>query len=376
MEFPLGLAQVQRQLLLAKAVELGGFEVIVLCRYGIHNIEDGIESNGVYEGIQFNYCSGTSVRSKNFLRRNLLKFKGLVNEFLYYRKYSATNQLAGVLVSTNSFHNILFYFFLGKIFNVISVVDNVEYWTSNKKFSGFDRIDKLFYDKYYFLFSDKVICISDFLIRKVRGEKIRKVIKIPAITDFEKYKRPENYLRLVKERYLLYCGSDAYSDVIDFVISSYERLNFDSLKLVLVTRNNQRLEKRINKVKNKNNIMVMQNIPYEDLINLYLNSEALLIPLRNIDQDKARFPHKISEYCASGRPIITSNVGEIANYFDETSVYLCNDYNESEFADKMNEVILDPEKAEEKAKRSYEIGNENFNYTSYSDILVKFLTEK
>ncbi len=42
-EFPdLGQAQVQRQLLMARAIILEGFDITVLCRYGIHSESDGI----------------------------------------------------------------------------------------------------------------------------------------------------------------------------------------------------------------------------------------------------------------------------------------------------------------------------------------------
>ena len=64
--FPLGFAQVQRQMLLAKALLLAGIEVIVLCRYGIHNQSDAIESEGNFEGINYIYCTGTSIRPDVF----------------------------------------------------------------------------------------------------------------------------------------------------------------------------------------------------------------------------------------------------------------------------------------------------------------------
>ena len=137
MQFPLGQAQVQRQLLLAKAIMIEGFEVSVLCRYGIHSKSDGISIEGFFDGVHYVYCSGTSIRPDGIIYRNYLKFKGLFNEFRYYRKYSKTGLLKGALVSTNSFHNILFYFLLGKIFRITTVVDNVEYWTSNRNIKGF-----------------------------------------------------------------------------------------------------------------------------------------------------------------------------------------------------------------------------------------------
>lgn len=375
-EFPLGFAQVQRQILLAKALMLEGSEVTVLCRYGIYSQAERVASKGNYEGINYIYCSGSSVKPDGFIKRNLLKIKGLFNEVRYFRKFAKTKQLAGVIISTNYFHNILFYYILGKIFRVTTTVDNVEYWTSNKSIKGLTRFDKYLYDKFYFLFTDKIICISDFLIAKVGHSKSGKLIKIPAITDFDKFISSNDNLRLVEGKYFLFCGSDSYFEVIDFVISSFEMLNRSDITLILVTKNSEKVRNRINGSSNKNKIMVMTNIPYEDLVALYKNSEGLIIPMRNTDQDKARFPHKISEYCASCRPIITNCVGEIENYFNETNAYICTDYNVKEYADAMQRILLSPDQAAIIAMNSYQTGLLNFSYKSYSKSLTKLVTNE
>jgi len=121
--------------------------------------------------------------------------------------------------------------------------------------------------------------------------------------------------------------------------------------------------------------MVMTDIPYADLVNLYVNSEALIIPMRDNDQDKARFPHKIGEYCAAGRPIITNKVGEILNYFNESNSYLCSDYNITEYAEAMARIISDPLHANDVAKHSHQTGLLHFNYRSYSKPIVNLFDQ-
>lgn len=374
--FPSGTAQVQRQLLLAKAILLQGFDVTVLCRYGVHNQNDGIPAKGTFEGINFIYCSGTSLRPDGYIRRSCLKVLGLFNEIKYIRKFSKSKQLSGVLISTNSFHNILFYFIIGKIFRTILTVDNVEYWTSIKSFKCLTRIEKYLYDKFYYLFTDNIICISDFLIGKVGKSKRGDILKIPAITDFDKFNDSIESPRLVKEKYFLYCGSNVYFEVIDFIIYSFDKLEFKDISLILVTKGNSKLRDRIYRSRNKDLIRIFTNLPYKDLVNLYKNSEALIIPMRDTDQDKARFPHKISEYCASCRPIITSNIGEIKNYFNNDNAFLCPIFDESEYANAMQKVILEPELANRIAKNSYNTGVVKFNYKSYSEPLINLLINK
>jgi len=361
---------------LARAIQNEGFAVLVLNRYGIHRKEDNVAFEGVFEGIHYLYCSGTSLKPPKYIRRNLLKFKGLFNEIKCYWKYSRSNQLSGALISTNHFHNILFYWLLGKVFRTTTVVDNVEYWGSIKDFRGFQRFDKFLYDRFYSLFTDKIICISDFLISKVRNSKKQTSIKIPVITDFDKFKKGNTRPGIIKEKYFIFCGSAVYFQVIDFVISAFEKLTNDrNVYLVLVTGNTDVLRGRIEKSPVKKNILVQSNVPYNDLVNLYKNSQGLIIPMRNSDQDRARFPHKISEYCASGRPIITNRVGEIVNYFNNSNSYLCDDYDEDEYAASMHKILAEPENAKLIAAQGYKTGETYFNYKSYSKEIKKLFTD-
>ena len=105
--------------------------------------------------------------------------------------------------------------------------------------------------------------------------------------------------------------------------------------LVLVTRKTEKLKSRLRSSPFERRIMVFERIPYVNLINLYCNSEALIIPMRNTDQDKARFPHKIGEYCASGKPIITNPVGEVLNYFNASNALLCESYDVNAYSRQM-----------------------------------------
>lgn len=371
MEFPLGQAQVQRQLLMAKAITLGGRDVTVLCRYGIYNQSDDLSPEGIFEGIHYIYCSGTTVRSKSIFKRNFLKFKGLFNEFRYYKKYNRSNQLEGVIVSTNRFYNILYYFFLGKIFKMPTVVDNVEYWSSIKLARGFKRFDKILYDKHYFRFADKIICISDFLISKIPNRIKHKVVKIPVITDFDIFQQMKNKESMLKENYFLFCGSENYFDIIEFVIRAFEiSADRTNMLLVLVTRKTEKLKSRLRSSPFERRIMVFERIPYVNLINLYCNSEALIIPMRNTDQDKARFPHKIGEYCASGKPIITNPVGEVLNYFNASNALLCESYDVNAYSRQMIAVANHEVDSNLISQNSYNTGLRNFNYRSYTETLI------
>lgn len=374
--FPIGLAQVQRQLLIAKALKSAGFKITVLCRYGLHGPDNNLPAKGSFEGIDYEYCSGGTVRPAGYFKRNFLKVKGLINEFGYFRKLSRDGSLAGIIISTNSFYNILFYCLSGRLFRIRTVVDNVEYWTSNKDFKGFERFDKYLYDKFYFYFPHKIVCISDFLTGKISRSKGSDIIKVPAITDFEKFNN-RKYSRLPGEqKYILYCGSQYYFEVIDFIVSSFDLVKEKGVILVLVTKPTKNVLERISLSKRKESVKIVTDLSYEELVGYYMNAEALLIPMRDTDQDKSRFPHKISEYCASRRPIVTNSIGEIKNYFDDSNAFLCSTFNPADYAEIIEKVLSDPGLAATIAERSYQTGLSSFNFLSYSKPLAKLFNTK
>jgi len=94
-----------------------------------------------------------------------------------------------------------------------------------------------------------------------------------------------------------------------------------------------------NTIKYTNAIILYNNIPYATLISLYKSADLLIIPLRNNIQDVARFPHKVSEYTASKRPLISSKIGELKHYFvNKESALLAVEYSVNMYVDTSKEM--------------------------------------
>lgn len=107
---------------------------------------------------------------------------------------------------------------------------------------------------------------------------------------------------------------------------------------------------------------------------LYKNACGLLIPLRPTVQDRARFPHKIGEYVASGNPVVTTNYGEITKYFkDGESALIARNYDIAEFSRKMEFIISNPEKAQEIGWKGKQVGLDNFDYKQYGHRIKEFI---
>lgn len=375
-EFPHGMAQVQRQLTIAKILKRAGYEVTVLCRFGNYSaLKNGKahKSKGEFEGISYEYCSGTPYRPKNFIIRNLIKIKGTFREFIKIIRLGRRKELKCVFITTNYFLNLIFYFMACKLGGVECILDNVEYFSHSKKGKGkLERIGGYLYDHYCFYFIDKIICISNFLVDEARKKmKNNKILKVPAITEFKKFQnRPVEFY---PESYLLYCGSIAYYEVIEFVISAFEKSQKTNV-LYIISRSNDALCQRIENSPKRAKIRVFSNVSYKKLVSLYNQSTAFVIPLRPNIKDKARFPHKISEFCASANPFISNSFGEVGVYFEDgVSAYLCDEYKIESFAKKMDEVYNNEKNVEMIGRNAYELGKVHFSHVSYVERIKEFI---
>jgi glycosyltransferase involved in cell wall biosynthesis len=157
-------------------------------------------------------------------------------------------------------------------------------------------------------------------------------------------------------------------------------LKKEELKLVLVLSGNTVLikdfiEKHKNLLEN-NNIIIYSELSYKDLIILYKTSLALLIPLRKNIQDKARFSHKIGEYLASGRPIITTYWGEIKyEFIHSINALIAQDYSIESYAKMMQIAYEKPDMSDRIGDKGRKLCKEKYSYLKYGKILSEFFTK-
>jgi hypothetical protein len=108
---------------------------------------------------------------------------------------------------------------------------------------------------------------------------------------------------------------------------------------------------------------------------LYKTADVLMIPLRNTLQDIARFPHKIGEYSAAKRPILTTNLGEPNLYFEDgVSAILADEFSQSSYLKKLSAIVTSKKKLDEIGLEGYKIGINNFDYHAQGNALIRFIS--
>ncbi|MBS1608619.1 MAG: glycosyltransferase [Bacteroidetes bacterium] len=379
--FPYGLAEVQKIILISKSLLLTGNKVTIIGRNGTHNKKDHPEltAHGFYENIEYIYASGSSFRDEKFLNRRLWKIKGFINEIRVLRKRKKKNELDYAILSTRSFSSTVYYSILAKLIGFKTILNYVEYYSAMKKKPSEigKRLNDSLFDKYGTSVTSATFLISEFLInhmKKVSPDK--KYLKIPGLTDFEKYNGIEFN---TGEKYFLYCGAAGYKEIIKFCIDAFGILKSNRPSYLYLVINGtdadmQEVKNYINSHLKKDLIKVYSKLSEKQLYTYYKNAAALLIPLRPTFQDFARFPHKTGEYLASGNPVISTNYGEMKIYFkDMENMFLAESYDVNQFAEKMQFVIDEPEKAEKIGQRGKSVASRIFDYRNVAKEIDSFL---
>lgn len=379
--FPYGYAETQKILLISKSLVLTDNTVTVLSTKGVYsrNEHPNLGKSIDYDGIQVEYLTGP-YRKDRFLKRNFLKLVGRYKEISWLRKKSKTGELNFAILSTHNTLEIIYYNVLGRLFNFKTILNYVEYHSDLKKNwyePGLWLNDKM-YDSFAPRHSDFVFPISDYLINHLqRVAPGKKYLKIPGLTDFDRY---TDIITVNDAPYFLFCGAAGYREIIYFVIDSFSLLQENATSLYLVINGSsedlEEIKDYILKSGKASKIKLLSKLSEKELFGYYKHALALLIPLRPILKDIARFPHKTGEYLASGNPVVSTNYGEIKKYFkDNESMLLAESYEITLFAEKMNFVITNREKAKEIGLKGKEIASELFDYKNRAPVINQFLEQ-
>jgi peptidoglycan/xylan/chitin deacetylase (PgdA/CDA1 family) len=93
-------------------------------------------------------------------------------------------------------------------------------------------------------------------------------------------------------------------------------------------------------------IVMLGCVDETTLESCYKTATALLLPLPDDDRSRTRLPNKLSEYLASGRPVVTCRIGDLTSFLTRNvSAFMAEPGNEDDFAEQMLAVLRDPEHA-------------------------------
>lgn len=376
--FPKGMASTQRTFLTFKGLKGAGVNPLIINKISHHQYADNNKVKH-FDGIPYVNTACYNSKPASFIKRNINKLSGYFGELRLLVKKK--NEISTAILYSTYFLEYPYYFFISRILRFKIVIQYVELFSAIPgRQSFFTKINDHLIDKYIGLFCDGVIAISEHLKDAVKkSSPDTPVFKMPANSDFSII---EAVSASNTGSYLMYCGTIYYEEVIEFLISVFIKLKennkYEGYLLLVISgdheTNWQKLRSFIKTKSFQEEIIIKSDIPYSDLLSYYKGAELLLIPMRNSLQDIARFPHKIGEYTAAKRPILSTNIGELRFYFkDGVSALLVDSFSIDAYYEKICTTIGSKSKLDEIGYNGYRIGMDNFDYKMQGEKLKEFI---
>lgn len=258
----------------------------------------------------------------------------IIKEIQFIRNLRKDYSKVVLLASYTNFFIYLFYSIICHLLKAKLILNIMEWHIAQFKYSSLiQKLNPYLFDNIAFRISDGAIVISSYLVKELsKQNKNKKILRIPVLSDIKKIDSIKGGPNIC-DKYFAYCANIGYIEIINLIIEAFEIFIQQSLnedyKLFLVL-NGDPIE--IGNVKNSiaempygKRISVFSLLEYSKLIQLYKKADILLLPLRDTEQDKARYPHKIGDYTICGRPIISNKIGEIGNEFEHKNDIIFSD---------------------------------------------------
>ena len=376
--YPGGNASLQRIRYTFKAIQETGLQSWIINKHSIH--AKPYAAAEVHEdGMKVISTSPLLFKPESFLKRNINKLKGSLAELKLLFKHR--KQIKAAILYTPYFNELLYYRLLSRICGFKLIIQYVEFRSQIAERSSLGtKINDRLFDQQGFRLCDGVIPISDYLQAHIAQRSNNKMpqLKIPAICDFTEFNQ---YATAPEKNYLMYCGTVHYLEVIYFNLEFFKKIKEQNIyngKIILVVSGDvqtywNEFKAYLASFPFKTDVEVRSKIPYSELVGLYKGADLLLIPLRNNIQDIARFPQKISEYTASKRPFISTNVGEMTAYFQHlNNAILANEYSTDSYVAAFKDAV-EKNLLNSIGEAGFKTGMQHFHYQSNCSRLTQFI---
>lgn len=351
---------------IARIYKLLGFDIEIISIYSDECFKKPLQIEKYITFFTFSILS-----NKNGIKK-LLRFI-----YLYLRlgRYLLKDKNITYHLYSCSYKMIIFLKLISFITKSKIIIELVEWQPSINQVDGRTTGFGTFLNRVTLKFGDGIIVISDFLKYKVMNitekyEKKNTIIKLPILFNPIDLNNIPSIDPNFKYPYLFWAADLNYNKTINFLINVFielKKINLNSdLKLLISGFNKTKrwdseelLLKKSGII--RNDIIFMGMLDYNDLINFFRYATALLVPLHEDERSKARFPSKIAEYLSSGRPIVTTNIGEIKNYFiDGVNAFIAEKDDPLVFAKKILQILEFKEISDSVGNNGKSLANKEF----------------
>jgi len=119
-------------------------------------------------------------------------------------------------------------------------------------------------------------------------------------------------------------------------------------------------------------VTVTGRLPFDEMLDYLSACDVLALPLSDTIANRGRWPSKVNEYVAVGRPTVSCDVGDVANLLRDNDIGLLVKPEPTEFAARIDELLDDPQRAREMGDRAREVAQTTYSQETIADKLEEF----
>jgi len=336
------------------------------------------QRSGVSEGISFEYTTSVK-RPQNRIARALVYIRavlGLTFRLVQLRRVRHET-LVYLYIMMGPLN--LYVGMLCRILGLPVVQELCEWWPGDPTCSGFT---KWLYKKSIFRLATGALVISKEIEERVRRRCADAnpgllIHKVPAIVDAQQFARVSAVIGDADQSVpnFLYCGTwlkDAY-----FVIRAFAFVRKNGFRCRLTIIGLDQIGPALNYAREiglaPEDMVIRACVDRHTLGAHYKTATALLLPLWDDDRSVTRFPNKVCEYLASGRPVVSCRIGDLTDFLtDKINAYLGKPGDDRDFAEKMIAALEDPDKANLIGAAGQKVCLAYLDYRRHTTLLAKF----
>jgi glycosyltransferase involved in cell wall biosynthesis len=382
--FPEGMAATYRLRLLGRALIAQGVRVRVLCTR-VTELPDDVRNDrvaGVCDGIPFRYTPGTTIRSASFLLRRYREARGYMMallEILQLRNQGSLDCVCLAALPRVWAPSVWLMIRILRMRHIPVIADLNEipriWWRPSPPWS--QRVSPL-------SGLDGVVSISSWLSELATADAARahrqlKVVEIPVLVDLQE-QTVTPYPTGAKD--FVYSASAVYhATVLPLLLRAMQRVwaRHPQCRLIVTGWSPSRFPglgaaDPLAEV-HDGRILTPGYVARHELLSLYRDSAALLIPMSDDPISRARFPTKIAEYLASARPVVTTKVGEVDRFLvDGESAFMSPPGDADAYAECLIEILDNPTKAAAVGMAGRALTESLFRYEAHGPALLAFIS--
>jgi glycosyltransferase involved in cell wall biosynthesis len=375
--FPEGYAATNRVFTYAKGFIENGINTHVIC----FNNEYQFDKNGFIAGINYYHPFRPVKRDNSFIVRNWYKFTKYLNTIRLINRINKTDKIAATIVYSKDSVTLLFAFLFTWIFGSKLIIENSEhplkYYQSGilKKIIGYCKL------QLEILSSDGILLISQKLINLYASKYSdnTKLLLVPSTVDPGRFKG--TLKRNTSFEYIGYFGSINFDrDNVDLLVRSFASIadKYNDIHLLLggpcIANDKELLDNLIQNLKIESKVHILNYLSREE-VTQYIKNSKILVLVRNSDLfTDASYPSKLTEYLATGNPVISVKVGEIPKYLqDNVNAFLVDPGDIESLAEKLKLILGNYDHAKEIAAVGQQLTYNIFNYNFQSKRIIDFI---